>query len=374
MKAFSLILVLLSSSLWAQDNFQKKMSELEERREEAKFQWRTQNKFNESTLAPFSKLSSYKEFIEKLETDHLASEIKLHDEACAETKTHCLTPQEKEKKRLEVMSKLADLAKRTSTQMENVPQVAARPLVTPENRREVSSEVRPERPERPPGGQRPEMRPDFKPGEGRPPERPESRPEMRPSTLPKPEVASTVRLETKTVETKKTETTVSEVKPTEVVEAKPVTTPEVKAEVAEVKSEVRPEVTPETKPVVTPEVKPEVKPEEKPVVPTENEDEQSPKNYKAETCKWVNDLPRRIHVGPGCGGKSRSRMCTGYVVCEQKVGGGKFIRQSTCAADKCGEGDAVACTKDQYFFSTKPSDMEKQFVSPKLKEILSSEQ
>lgn len=104
----------------------------------------------------------------------------------------------------------------------------------------------------------------------------------------------------------------------------------------------------------------------------ENEDEKSPRNYKAETCRWVSDLPRKIVNGPGCSSKGRSLICTGYVVCEQKEGGGKFIRMSTCAADKCGasDADAVRCTKDQRYFSLKPAGESKLFMTPKLKKIL----
>lgn len=356
-----LFMLLFVSHAFAEDDFQKKLAELQEKREETLYQWRTQNRFNETTLAPFSKLAAYREFRQKLETDHLASEIKLHADACAATKKNCLTPLEEQNKRLAMMGKLADLAKRTSTQMENVPQVAARELVVPQERREVAATV-PETQR--PATQKPEFRPDIGPR----PQRVEEVKEVRRTV----ESTQSVTLEAKTVEVSVTpQVTTPEVKPAEVVVAKP-----------EVKPEVTPEVKPEAKPevaVVTPEVKPEVQPETKPaevkpVVPSVNEDEKSPKNYKAETCKWVNDLPRKIVVGPGCGGKSKSRICTGYVVCEQKVGGGKFVRQSTCAADKCGENDAVACTRDQYYFSSKPSDEEKQFVSPKLKEILSSEQ
>lgn len=112
---------------------------------------------------------------------------------------------------------------------------------------------------------------------------------------------------------------------------------------------------------------------DEPVVVEENDDEKSPRNYKAETCKWVSDLPRKIVNGPGCGGKSRSKICTGYVVCEQKTGGAKFIRMSSCGPDKCGSSDedAVRCTKDMSYFSQKPAGESKLFMSPRLKSILS---
>lgn len=105
----------------------------------------------------------------------------------------------------------------------------------------------------------------------------------------------------------------------------------------------------------------------------EGDDEKTPRNYKSETCKWVSDLPRKIVNGPGCGGKSRSRICTGYVVCEQKQGGAKFIRMSSCSPDHCGssDSDAVKCTKDMHFYSQKPAGEAKLFMSPKLKKILS---
>lgn len=105
----------------------------------------------------------------------------------------------------------------------------------------------------------------------------------------------------------------------------------------------------------------------------EGDDEKTPRNYKSDTCKWVSDLPRKVVNGPGCGGKSRSRICTGYVVCEQKSGGGKFIRMSTCSPEHCGatDADAVNCTKDQRYFSQKPAGESKLFMSPKLKKILS---
>jgi hypothetical protein len=106
--------------------------------------------------------------------------------------------------------------------------------------------------------------------------------------------------------------------------------------------------------------------------PLENEDEKSPRNYKAETCEWVSDLPRKIVYGPACG-RSANRICTGYVVCEQKVGGGKFVRMSTCGPENCGgtKQDAINCTKQQNYFSRRPMDEAKHFASPKLKKILS---
>ena len=104
----------------------------------------------------------------------------------------------------------------------------------------------------------------------------------------------------------------------------------------------------------------------------ENEDEKSPRNYNADSCEWVSDLPRRIVHGPSCGRYSNS-ICTGYVVCDQKVGGGKFVRMSTCGPEYCGatKRDAVNCTKQGNYFSRKPKDESREFVTPKLKKIFS---
>jgi hypothetical protein len=154
---------------------------------------------------------------------------------------------------------------------------------------------------------------------------------------------------------------------------------EVPADVAVKAEGTKPEVTkPEdTKKEDTSAEKTEVsKPEVvKPEVPetVSVDDEKDPRNYNANTCKWISDIPRKIVNGPGCGPKSRSRICTGYVVCEQKQGGAKFVRMSSCAADKCGasDADAVKCTKDRGYYSERPGSELKLFVTPKLKEVLS---
>lgn len=124
----------------------------------------------------------------------------------------------------------------------------------------------------------------------------------------------------------------------------------------------------DAKPVeVTPEVVPEV------VVTDENIDEKTPSNYDAKTCYWVQDLPRKVVNGPGCGPKSRSKICTGYVNCKQKNGNARFIRMSTCGPDKCGSDDAVSCTEDKKYFSRKPADESKLFMSNKVKKVISTE-
>lgn len=106
--------------------------------------------------------------------------------------------------------------------------------------------------------------------------------------------------------------------------------------------------------------------------PEENEDEKSPKNYLSKTCEWVKDLPRRLVNGPGekgCKKESSAMFCTGYVVCDRKEGGGKFVRMSTCGPEFCGptKKDAISCTKQKTHFSYPPKDEDKQFVSPKVK-------
>jgi hypothetical protein len=113
---------------------------------------------------------------------------------------------------------------------------------------------------------------------------------------------------------------------------------------------------------------------EEPEVAEESDDEKTPRNYKPETCRWVTDLPRKVVNGPGCGPKQRSKMCTGYVSCEQKQGGAKFIRMSTCSADKCGSSDedAVRCTKDMGYYSMRPQGESKLFMTPSLKKVLSN--
>jgi hypothetical protein len=103
--------------------------------------------------------------------------------------------------------------------------------------------------------------------------------------------------------------------------------------------------------------------------------ENSPRNYNPTTCKWVTDLPRRIVSAPGCNSTSRTRVCTGYVICDQLEGEGRFIRMSTCRPQYCGPGDqnAVNCTKDLSYFSQKPPQEGREFLSPRLKNILSGQ-
>ncbi len=96
-----------------------------------------------------------------------------------------------------------------------------------------------------------------------------------------------------------------------------------------------------------------------------------PRNYKPESCVWAEDLPRRIVEGPGCN-KTGNRLCVGFVVCEQKTGGAKFVRMSTCSSENCGDGAAVACTKQLGYGSRRPEDETKATVSDPIKDILTN--
>jgi hypothetical protein len=98
------------------------------------------------------------------------------------------------------------------------------------------------------------------------------------------------------------------------------------------------------------------------------------RNIRPDTCKWVGDLPRRIINAPGCTTGTRNRICVGFVSCERSEGSGKFVRLSTCRAEYCGasDQDAVRCTQDMNFSSSRPSDEIRDTVSPQLNERLSS--
>jgi hypothetical protein len=100
----------------------------------------------------------------------------------------------------------------------------------------------------------------------------------------------------------------------------------------------------------------------------ENEDEKSPRNYIPETCNWVPDLPRKISFLPGCG---KQGACIGFVVCDQKEGGAKFVRTSTCSPQHCGSTprDAINCTKQPGYYTRKPAGEKYEFVSERLKRI-----
>ncbi len=110
-----------------------------------------------------------------------------------------------------------------------------------------------------------------------------------------------------------------------------------------------------------------------PAEPTAQTPNTQLRTIKPETCKWVTDLPRRIINAPGCTAGARNRICTGFVSCDRSEGEGKFIRLSTCRSEFCGSGDenAVRCTQDMNFSSSRPSDETRDTVSPQLGERLS---
>lgn len=91
------------------------------------------------------------------------------------------------------------------------------------------------------------------------------------------------------------------------------------------------------------------------------------KDYLANTCQWVPDMPRRLVFGPGCMGDDC--LCVGLVMCDQKSGG-KFIRQSTCSRQYCTDKKAVACTKDPLFGSVKPKNETKVTVTEEIQKVL----
>lgn len=121
--------------------------------------------------------------------------------------------------------------------------------------------------------------------------------------------------------------------------------------------------------------KPEEKPEEqKPQELEQFNDEEFPKNYDPKTCEWVEDMPRKIVYGPSFCSRQAVQICTGYVVCERKQGGGKFVRMSSCSPKNCGRSkeSAIACTMEQAYYSRRPEDERNHFVSPELKKILTT--
>lgn len=79
------------------------------------------------------------------------------------------------------------------------------------------------------------------------------------------------------------------------------------------------------------------------------------KNLDVESCTWVAEMPRRKFFGPGCGPSSKKYICAGYVSCKQKNSELRTIRASTCSDENCGDGDAVACTKEGGYGSVKPT-------------------
>lgn len=100
-----------------------------------------------------------------------------------------------------------------------------------------------------------------------------------------------------------------------------------------------------------------------------DEQEANGRNYDPESCEWVPDMPRRILQGPACG-RTPSRICSGYVICNLREGEGRFIRMSSCSPELCGQGDAKSCTKDRRYFSSKPSDETRNFMNRNLRDVI----
>jgi hypothetical protein len=119
----------------------------------------------------------------------------------------------------------------------------------------------------------------------------------------------------------------------------------------------------------------QVKPEQK-NTSDNTVDEKIKKDYKrpsyiSSTCEWVEDIPRRVVMGPGCNSKN-TKLCVGHVACERKDGGGKFIRVSTCSASNCGDNEASKCTSESGYSSKKPEDEENEDLSTEVEQSISN--
>lgn len=93
-------------------------------------------------------------------------------------------------------------------------------------------------------------------------------------------------------------------------------------------------------------------------------------NYKSDTCKWVEDMPRKVHSAPGCG-RGGVQVCVGYVVCDQNNSEAKFVRTATCRAERCGEDDVVSCVNDNLYSSVKAKDEDRNYMSERFMNLLS---
>lgn len=93
-------------------------------------------------------------------------------------------------------------------------------------------------------------------------------------------------------------------------------------------------------------------------------------NYKPDTCKWVEDMPRKVHRAPGCS-RSGVQVCVGYVVCEQAKSEAKFVRTATCRPERCGEDDVVSCVNDELYTSVKAKDEDRNYMSERFMNLLS---
>ena len=91
-------------------------------------------------------------------------------------------------------------------------------------------------------------------------------------------------------------------------------------------------------------------------------------NFDANSCQWVEDMPRKIHEAPGCGRGRTTKICVGYVVCDRKNGGGKFIRSSTCSEENC--SDAKECTKDRHFWSRPAAENDQKYLHRDIRNLI----
>lgn len=103
----------------------------------------------------------------------------------------------------------------------------------------------------------------------------------------------------------------------------------------------------------------------------DKEAEESPRNYDADSCEWVSQIPRKIVTGiDGCNKNKPADICMGYVKCSKRSeteDAPSFIRQSTCSPENCGADKAVECTKEASFASNAPGDEEKLFIRTNIK-------
>lgn len=107
---------------------------------------------------------------------------------------------------------------------------------------------------------------------------------------------------------------------------------------------------------------------EAPAIVDQEELDDKFENFDAESCQWVEDMPRKIHEAPGCGRGRTTKICVGYVVCNRTQGEGKFIRASTCGEDNC--SDAVACTKDRHFWSTPAAENDQKYLGRDIRNLI----
>ncbi|HXH74209.1 MAG TPA: hypothetical protein VNJ08_04545 [Bacteriovoracaceae bacterium] len=103
-----------------------------------------------------------------------------------------------------------------------------------------------------------------------------------------------------------------------------------------------------------------------------------PVSYDIESCKWSEELPRRIVAGPDCPlasseeGPKGTLICTGHIVCDQKVKNKpKYLRLATCSSVLCGKDDAVKCLKQPGYGSTTALDENKSSPGQKVQDAAS---